>query len=237
MVELMNLSVSGAGAATVSAAATFSGSACTSGCATIRADNLNFTVCTWETPLTGGLVMVDNVFGIVDHNTGSKTPSGGSPSLVLVNYSSWPGVGNSGDNSFSAADTLGTSQTMFIENNSLTGVRGSENDVSPEGVHLHSRCPLWMQIECHLQFTGVCSGHGTAWISRPRGRRQVEVYYNTVSCTWTDGNSCGAGNGLKRYRRFDSTLSSLQDPAVSTRGDTWAGYRYTALPASCSQGQ
>ena len=175
------MSASGAGTNSIRGSVTFSGSCTASGCANIRVDNINYTAGTWENALAGGYVVINDVFGVVDHNTANEAQAS-SPALVQVNYGSWQGVGDYGDNSFASADTFGTAQSMFIENNMLTGVRGSENDVPPPGCRTAvapDTCADSTRLP-NMSGTGLCSAHGTAWSGRVRGQRQVEVYYNTV---------------------------------------------------------
>ncbi|MGA8022831.1 MAG: hypothetical protein WA361_05965 [Candidatus Acidiferrales bacterium] len=198
-VELLTMSASGAGSNSIRGPITFAGMCTLSGCANIRVDNINFSAGTWETPMSGGFVIIDDVFGVVDHNTANE-PDAASPALVQVSYSSWQGVGDYGDNSFASPDTLGTAQSMFIENNMLTGVRGSENDVPPPGLNAGgARYVCRFNTIINMSGTGLCSAHGTAWSGRPRGQRQVEVYYNTVgagngaSCDGIDGLNSGVG--------------------------------------------
>jgi hypothetical protein len=198
-VELLTMSAAGAGSNTIKGPMTFQGTCTTSGCPNIRVDNITFSSETWETPMSGGFVVIDDVFGVVDHNTANE-PDAASPALVQVSYSSWQGVGDFGDNSFASADTFGTAQTMFIENNMLTGVRGSENDVPPAGLNAGgARYVCRFNTVVNMSGTGLCSAHGTAWSGRPRGQRQVEVYYNTVgagngaSCDGIDGLNSGVG--------------------------------------------
>ena len=192
-VELLTLSAGSSAFKTIHGGINFAGTCTTSGCAQIRVDNINFTAGTWENPLGGtGMVQIANVFGVIDHNTANEATSA-SPPLVQVNYPSWQGIGDSGDNSFASADTFGTAQSMFIENNMLTGVRGSENDVAPPGINAGgARYVCRFNTIDNMSGTGLCSAHGTAWTGRPRGQRQVEVYYNQVNI----GTNCNSLNGL-----------------------------------------
>ena len=192
-VELLTMSASGAGSNSIIGPIVFAGTCTSSGCANIRVDNINFTAGTWETPMAGGFVIVGNVFGVVDHNTANEAIAS-SPALVQVTYNSWQGVGDYGDNSFASSDTFGTAQTMYIENNSLTGVRGSENDVPPPGLNAGgARYVCRFNTISDMSGTGVCSAHGTAWGGRFRGQRQIEVYYNTINI---GSPGCNALNGL-----------------------------------------
>jgi len=199
-VELLTMSASGAATNTILGPITFQGT-CTATapyCASIRVDNINYTAGTWESPLLGGFVVIQNVFGVVDHNTASESVSG-SPALVQVNYASWQGIGDYGDNSFASADTFGTAQTIFMENNLLSGVRISENDVPASGTNAGgARYVCRFNTVTNMSGTGICSAHGTAWGGRFRGQRQVESYYNSVTigspgCNAIEGLNSGTG--------------------------------------------
>jgi hypothetical protein len=191
-VELLTMSASGAGTNSIIGAITFLGTCTASGCANIRVDNINFTAGTWGSACSGGYVVIDNVFGVVDHNTANESTASTSP-LVQVNYDAWQGVGANGDNSFASADTFGTAQAMYIENNSISGIQGTQNDVSPGGVG-GARYVCRFNTFTNASGSGLCPGHGTAWGGRFRGQRQVEVYYNIASKT--PGFSFDAVNGL-----------------------------------------
>jgi hypothetical protein len=193
-VELLTMSATSG--TTILAAIQFTGNCTSSGCGQIRVDNITFSTGNWESTLSGGMVLTDNVFGVLDHNTASETPNeGGDPPIVQINFDSWQGVGSWGDNSFATADTFGTGQALYIENNSLNAVRGSENDVSTSFETIGgARYVCRFNTITNMSTTGICSGHGTAWTGRPRGQRQVEVYYNTVGVDVAQG--CDAINGL-----------------------------------------
>ncbi|MFZ0882728.1 MAG: hypothetical protein WAN14_04980 [Candidatus Acidiferrales bacterium] len=203
-VELLTMSASGAGSFSITGSVVFVGTCTGSGCASIRVDNINYTAGTWENALAYGYVLVDNVFGVVDHNTANESTAA-SPALVQINYSAWQGKGSYGDNSFASPDTFGTAQSMFIENNSLNGVRGSENDWGDSNGGGGARYVCRFNTVVNMSGTGLCSAHGTAWSGRIRGQRQVEVYYNTVSvggCDAIDGLNAGTG------RYFSNSISA-----------------------------
>lgn len=214
-VELLNMQpVTGAGANTILAAVTFLGTCTTSTpfCPSVRVDNIDFSTgsTSWKGVLSGGYVVIDNVFGVVDHTTTVENPVSGTTSpLVQVNFDAWRGVGSFGDNSFASADTFGTAQTFFIENNSISGVRGEENDVTPSGgANGGERVVCRFNTFTNLSGVGVCSAHGTAWGGRFRGQRQIEVYYNTASLPASTSGDAGNGlNGGTGYY-FSNTYST-----------------------------
>jgi len=142
---------------------------------------------------TGGLcsvadstfLLIFNMFGVADHNTvGDTSAACNGVDLVNVNHPSWAGTGNYGDNSFASADTVGTSQAFFLENNSFNMAFGTDTD-SGDGGGGRIVC-RWNTVTNAT--VGVCYMHGTDSTGRIRGGRQLEGYGNTVSsCV---GGSC-----------------------------------------------
>jgi hypothetical protein len=187
-VELLTMSASGAGANSISGAISFSGTCTSSGCANVRVDNINFSAGTWgPASSSGAVILTDNVFGVIDHNSQSESPNG-AYFMTDVSFSAWQGVGANGDNSFASADTFGTAQALYMENNNVSGVRLTENDVAPIGGSVGgARYVCRFNTMTNMSGDGLCGAHGTAWGGRFRGVRQQEVYYNTVS-----GSACDA---------------------------------------------
>jgi len=188
-VELLTMSAAGAANYASLGPISFQGTCTLSGCANIRVDNINFSAGTWASPIANGAyIRVDNVFGVIDHTTVNETsfPLGGAgPPLVNGGNSAWQGVGGNGDNSFATADTLGTAQQLYIENNSATGIRFNDNDVPPTNGGIGgARLTCRFNVTFNMNGSGACgAAHGTAWGGRFRGQRQLEAYYNTVNCT------------------------------------------------------
>jgi hypothetical protein len=196
-VELLNLGTTNKSQNYVPGAISFWGACTTSGCAQIRVDNITFTSGDWANALDGGMVAVDNVFGVVDHNSASESPQSAT-FLVQISFDAWQGVGTYGDNSFASADTFGTAQSMYIENNNVAGIRLSENDVSAGSSIGGARYTCRFNELTNMSGDGLCGAHGTAWSGRGRGMRQVEAYYNNVTlgsagCDTLDGILSGTG--------------------------------------------
>jgi len=185
-VELLTMSAAGAATNAILGPLQFTGTCTTTPpyCPSIRVDNITFTSGTWLNPTEGGLVIINDVFGVIDHNSATESVTGVAGVTILQDsYESWQGVGDFGDNSFAAADTFGTAQTIFVENNYMSGIRGSENDVPPFGSSSigGARYVVRFNNVPNMSGVGICSDHGTAWTGRGRGQRQVECYYNTAS--------------------------------------------------------
>src|ERR1700678_4119087 len=191
-VQLLNLTGAGANNSILPAPLSLSGTCTVSGCANIRVDNINFTANTWAGPaVDGSFIAEDNVFGVIDHNTVSETapfPGGGAgPPLVDTSNDAWQGVGAHGDNSFATADTVGTAQVLYVENNSLNAIRINDNDVPPTGGGAGGpRLACRFNVISNMNGSGACgAAHGTAWGGRFRGQRQLEAYYNQATCPTT----------------------------------------------------
>ncbi len=200
-VELLQLSAAGAANYASTGPISFQGACTTSGCAQIRVDNILFTTGTWDGPIAnGGFIRTDNVFGVVDHTSSSWANvaelGGAGPPLVEVNQSAWQGVGSNGDNSFASADSMGTAQSLFIENNYLNGDRATDNDVAPlGGGDGGDRDVCRFNTVINVNGSALCSGHGTTW-NNYRGQRQLEAYYNSITCGAAGVGDCNVGNGL-----------------------------------------
>lgn len=188
-VSLLNLSpANGLSTNSLSAPIGFRGTCTTNGCPDIRVDNLTFPYNpTWDelTQPSSTMVVTDNVFGVLDHNSMYDTGSIGSYEFVNLNYSSWLGVGQYGDNSWASADTFGTNRALYVENNysevkglglTLTETEGGFGIAAEGGGRIVCR------FNSDVGSRTVCANHGTESNGRPRGGRQMEIYGNTMTC-------------------------------------------------------
>jgi len=176
------------------------GSCTAAGCPNIRVDNVIFDP-SWDTSsaevASGGLILADNVFGVLDHNTATGTGSIG-PAFLQAGLSSYLGIGGYGDNSWAQPDTYGTARAIYEENNLWSGVRGMENDVAAQGGSLGGvRVVCRFNSVPQIATSGVCTGHGTSWAGRYRGPRQVEVYNNTVAVSYLADTGTGENGGTE----------------------------------------
>lgn len=167
------------------------GTCTSSGCPNLRLDNL-------VAPNTfagigisdDAFAVINNVFGVADHNSVGG-PAAGSNGLDFLNIGNgaWAGVGVWGDNSWASADTFGTSQEFYLENNAFTNAFGTDMDAYPGNGNFGGG-----RASCRFNtFNGVtgataCTDHGTDTIGRIRGGRQLEFYGNSINCS----SGCGA---------------------------------------------
>jgi hypothetical protein len=197
----------------------FSGTCTSSGCPQIRVDNINFVANTWgNTAADGELIAEDGMFGVIDHNTVNESPSDGTgPPLVDVSNSAWQGVGANGDNSFATADTFGTAQQLYIENNSTYGIRLSDNDVPAIGGGLGgARWTCRFNVILQLNGSGVCSAHGTGRDFRSRGQRQLEAYYNSITANYAANVGFGIASGTGYFFSNSYTAPSFNASVAAT---------------------
>jgi hypothetical protein len=193
-------------------------------CPNIRTDNLTFDP-SWVGKVNPGFTMfvIGDVFGVLDHNSllGSVAAIGAYWCLVELSHGSWQGVGLYGDNSWSSADTFGTYQALYVENNSFgknsipVETEGSPaNSLAKEG---GGRVVVRFNANPGVTQAGI-SVHGTESNGRPRGARQIEVYGNTFNCVNT-ANGCQSVMALRSGvgYSFGNTISI-------TAGAWWNGY-------------
>jgi len=173
------------------------GTCASGGCPNIRIDNITFPSSWQSVGLNDySLIMVDNVFGVLDHNSPSGA-SGYGVCLVNVNHSAWKGVGEYGDNSWYSPDTFGTAQALYLENNLLTVAFGTDTDGSDTYQDIGGgRFVCRYNTFNSVSEANACANHGTESTGRPRGGRQEEAYNNTVTCTNTS-QGCGAAFGSR----------------------------------------
>jgi hypothetical protein len=164
-------------------------------CPNLRIDNVTFDGSFQGTISNSDTVMVtDNVFGVLDHNSMSGTAGGCLFEFVNYNNSAWAGTGAYGDNSWASADSFGTPQALYEENNAFGAqvIPGETESAVPNGGMGGGRIVSRFNT-CTSCYVGVAN-HGTESDGRPRGGRQIEYYGNTFVCG--TGSSCGGGNGV-----------------------------------------
>ena len=237
-------------AVTNSCAAFTAGGACNSAtCSQLRADNLTFDASLAQSTAcseSGSLMVIDNFFGVADHNT--ATGGAAKPQEFLgIQHSSWQGVGQYGDNSWHMPDTFGTAQAFYAENNSVgPNVLGSENESNAPTGRGGGRLAVRFSSCLSCEYGSLVSWHGTDSSGRYRGGRQAELYASTLNCptaancqaatgirsgvalqfgnTWTTGSSTNEYMTIAEYR-----ISGVNSPPWNT----CAGSYDQASPLVC----
>jgi len=133
---------------------------------TIRFDNCKLNL------LNGVSIQTYNLIGVIDHCT-FVDKYGVS---INVQNGGWGNVGNYGDNSWVQPSGFGTSQFLFIETNTFTGLStGSDAVDSSWGGRYVFRY--------NTVINAAFGGHGTESGGQHRGEHAVEGYHNSFSGT------------------------------------------------------
>jgi hypothetical protein len=163
-------------------------------CSKFRADNLSF-----DSSLEGviadsnSLILIDNVFGVADHNTTLSVFGKTGDAFVSFNHSAYNGIGQYGDNSWTAPNSFGTDHTFYLENNVFgPNTNPTESEAgAPNGGEGGGRAATRFN-DCNGCIQGFAN-HGTDSNGRPRGGRQAEFYNNNYQCQDT---SAGCQGGI-----------------------------------------
>jgi hypothetical protein len=128
------------------------------------------------------------VRGVVDHNTFDV--SAGHGYGMYIHHGSWNNQGGYGDTSWASADSFGTAQAMYVEDNTFTNNQSNvlwyfANDGWSGGRVVY---------RYNVYANTVWTNHGTETGGRWRSQRQYEVYNNTFSLTNGAGVSTLVGS-------------------------------------------
>ena len=142
--------------------------------------------------------------GVIDHNV-IDCSRVGSTCVTFFNGASWGDVGCCGDNSWAVADTVGTAEALFIEDNVFI----NDQSVMKTGLFCVDG---WAGFRIVMRNNNIraCSigGHGTDSAgSSARGLRQLEFYNNTF--TGPDGGPWNMGGAA-----MSSVMSARSGVAV-----------------------
>ncbi len=201
----------------VSAPLTAAGGCNASTCSQLRIDNVTFdSSLQGMLPDSSSLIITDNLYGVIDHNTVTAGNPNGSLAMIFVAYNNtaWLGVGAWGDKSWSEPTNWGSPNMLILENNSFgAGVVIGENEAdAPYGGRGGGRIAVRFNTG-----TGLMSGvanHGTDSNGRPRGGRQIEAYNNTFQC----GNTSAGCQGIVPIR---SGVNIVFGNSYSSASGSW----------------
>jgi hypothetical protein len=140
-----------------------------------------------------GVAYNGTVQGVIDHN---YSQSSKNVNQIEVKGQGWNGLSESagGDQSWADSSYFGTSQFMFVENNTFSGQHAFDCEMGGRIVFRYNT-----SISSPLQT------HGTGFDSRDRGCRAMEVY----------GNVDGSGGGFAFWIMLESGSSLWWNNTVS----------------------
>jgi hypothetical protein len=152
-----------------------------------------FDHCKWNN--LNGVTVFDTVIGVIDHNTFVLDKYG----AAIIPYGSrWNGQ-NFGDGSWTAATGFGSSQFLFIEDNTFTHSQPYQRAVTD--AYGGAR----FVIRHNSIFNSNVANHGTESTTRPRGCRAMEIYSNTFTGTNLNKFIGGARSGVVLFH--DNSIS------------------------------
>jgi hypothetical protein len=168
--------------------------------ATFRLDN-----CKWNN--LNGVPVFDTVIGVIDHNTFIQDRN---QTAIYIYGSSWDGR-SFGDGSWAAPTRFGSSQFLFIEDNTFTHA-GSYTRIVTDA-HAGAR----FVVRHNAIFDAFTGNHGTESTGRIRGSRAMEVYQNAF--TGTNLNRFVGGSRSSTVLFHDNTISGFQADPLFTLGN------------------
>lgn len=186
-----------------------------SGCTNLRVDNNTFSG--WSTVTRSGnsygITAVGDMFGLFDHNTINGSTDH-YLQLVEFSHASFQGVGQFGDNSWHQPENYGSSNFLFIENNTFNTAGCCENEGSAGGYQNQGGGRVVVRFN---QFNNMdnlnfsMGWHGTESSGRTRSTRAFEYYQNTFNCNVHCDQVAGArgGTGLNWGNTINLSGASL----------------------------
>jgi hypothetical protein len=142
-----------------------------------------FDHCKWNN--LNGSTVFDTVIGVIDHNTFVLDKFG----CAIYPYGShWDGQ-DYGDGSWHAPTNYGSSQFLFIEDNTFT--HSKQNLQGMIDAYAGAR----FVVRHNTIFNSLITNHGTESTGRTRGCRAMEIYNNNYSGTNLNSQAGGSRSG------------------------------------------
>jgi hypothetical protein len=177
----------------------------------INGSSFRWDHCKWGD--MNGFSVFDTVIGVIDHNIFYQTIDG--KEYMLYAYGTfWNGKDN-GDGSWAAPSNYGSSQFLFLEDNSWTATRASPLSAT-DGLN---GCRFVVR-HCTLSNTQI-TNHGTESGGRERGSKEMEIYNNTFTATRYSRTVAGSRAGGVLFH--DNTISGFQSDTIFTLGN-WRNF-------------
>ncbi|HZR05353.1 MAG TPA: hypothetical protein VFA61_05960 [Candidatus Udaeobacter sp.] len=152
-----------------------------------------FDHCKWNN--LNGATVFDTVIGVIDHNTFVMDRFG----CAIYPYGShWDGQ-NYGDGSWHAPTNYGSSQFLFIEDNTFTHSQHNLRGM------IDAYAGARFVVRYNTIFNSLITNHGTESTGRTRGCRAMEIYNNNFDGTNLNSQLGGSRSGGTLFH--DNTIS------------------------------
>jgi hypothetical protein len=178
--------------------------------------------CYWNN--INGSPVFDTVIGVLDHNTFYVLRGGWI--MVYIYGTRWNGQ-NYGDGSWAAATNFGSSQFLFMEDNTFTfnvGGLGTITDAY-DGARF--------VVRYNTIHDGVLNNHGTESSGRGRGGRAYEAYNNIYAGSGWNKYLAGSRSGVMLFH--DNTISGYWGRSATCGLGNYRTH-YPSLPWSGADG-
>lgn len=163
-----------------------------------------------------GGVILNNVFGVMDHSYITDQAAGTSQAHgIVVRHSAYLGVGLYGDNSWAQASTMGGSNVFVIEDNQFDCNPGTASYCDFTDHFLGGR----YVVRNNTINNGRIQNHGTESGGRQRSARHGEIYRNrfTQSLSLDNATMMASRGGTGRW--FDNAVSRTGTGNLTRPGD------------------
>jgi hypothetical protein len=159
-----------------------------------------FDHCKWNN--LNGVPVFDTVIGVIDHNTFVQDRN---QTAIYIYGSTWNGQ-NFGDGSWAASTGFGSSQFLFMEDNTFT------HNIQSTRVVTDAYAGARFVVRHNSIFDAFVGNHGTESTRRDRGGRAMEVYNNTFTGTNLNRLVGSARSGGVLFH--DNSVSGFWDSPV-----------------------
>jgi hypothetical protein len=153
-----------------------------------------------DNPNATAIRLYGDARGVIDHSQFYTTKNG---QFMVVNHTSWNGVGSYGDNSWASPTALGTADAVYFEDNVFTVVGVLQTVIDSTGGGRY--------VARYNAFNNASAGgHGADSSQRNRSLRSFEFYNNTFTYPGTGGFAAiyvRGGTGVV----FNNTFSGYQN--------------------------
>lgn len=185
------------------------GTCTSSGCPSVRFDNLSFT--NWNTSTNGSQsnskIRESSLYAVMDHNDFDIASGGGGQEAINCEMSSYLGVGSFGDNSWHQPSPWGSLAQLYVENNTFNHSNLETEFPAKNDPGTWGGCRMVIRFNSFngnvVNSSPYITYHGTDTSGRGRIGAQVEAYGNIFACT---GSECNGSASAIMYSERDGDI-------------------------------
>lgn len=168
-----------------------------------------------------GFFVPDTVIGVFDHNIVMIGQKGGTPEFMYPYAMRWNG-GSYGDGSWAAPAGWGSSQFLFVEDNTFIN-----SNPTYQGYFTDGFGGARVVVRHNISSGGMFSNHGTESAGRIRSARAFEIYKNNISCNNLNRFPGGSRGGSTLFH--DNTITKCGGEAAQFNLDAYRMFNEFAV--------